>query len=106
VSRPGRRTTYARVLRLRHLRLAGWQAVLLFDGVLVLAVLLVLADLATAWTLLVLPAAVALAVKGQDLVAGALAGSDPRPGPAPRGRRPPDPPAAARQHHGADRRVR
>jgi hypothetical protein len=68
----GRRPLYARLLRLRHLRLRGWQRVLLSDGVLLLAGLLVLADVATAWTLLVLPVAVAAVVKLHDVAAGLL----------------------------------
>ena len=67
-----RRPLYARLLRLRHLRLRAWQRAVLGEGALALAVLLVLADLASAWTLLVLPALVALLVKAHDVVAGLL----------------------------------
>ena len=70
---PARRPLYPRLLRLRHLRLRGWQRLLLGDGAFVLGVLLVLADLATAWTVLVLPLAVAVVVKLHDLAAGLLA---------------------------------
>lgn len=45
---------------------------MLGEGALAVAVLLVLADLATAWTLLVLPVAVAVVVKAHDLLAGLL----------------------------------
>ena len=69
---PARRPLYPRLLRLRRLRLRGWQRVLLSDGSLLLSVLLVLADLATAWTLLVLPFAVAAVVKLHDVAAGLL----------------------------------
>jgi hypothetical protein len=44
-------------------------------------VLLVLADLATAWTLLVLPVAVAVVVKAHDLLAGVLSSGADRPDP-------------------------
>jgi hypothetical protein len=63
---------YWRVLRLRHLRPNGWQRAVLVEGVFVLAVVLVLADVATAWTLLVLPLASAVLVKGHDMLAGLL----------------------------------
>lgn len=65
---------YWRALRLKHLRPNGWQRAVLVEGVLALAVVLVLADVATAWTLLVLPLASALLVKGHDVLAGLLAG--------------------------------
>lgn len=61
-----------RLLRLRHLRPNGWQRVVLGDVPIAVAVLLVLADLASAWTLLVLPLVVAAVVKLHDLLAGAL----------------------------------
>ena len=80
------RPLYARVLRLRALRLRGWQRVLVSDGSLVLAVLLVLADLATAWTLLVLPLAVAAVVKLHDVAAGLLGAQTPT-APVPQDRR-------------------
>ena len=47
---------------------------MLGEGALAVAALLVLADLATAWTLPVLPLAVAAIVKAHDLLAGALQG--------------------------------
>ena len=67
-----RRQTYPRLLRLRHVRLRAWQRAVLGEGSLVLAVLLVLADLASAWALLVLPVLVAVLVKAHDVVAGLL----------------------------------
>lgn len=76
------RPSYARALRLRHTRLARWQAVLLFDVVLVVGVLLALAEVASAWAPVVLPLVVALVVKAYDEVAG-LAGPVPS---RPRGR--------------------
>jgi len=67
-SQPG----LVRLLRLRHLRLAGWQRFVLGDVPIVAAVLLVLADLASAWLLVALPAAVGAMVKLHDVVAGRL----------------------------------
>ena len=69
---PQRRQAYPRLLRLRHVRLRAWQRAVLGEGSLVLAVLLVLADLASAWALLVLPVLVAVLVKAHDVVAGLL----------------------------------
>ncbi|MCW2572189.1 MAG: Collagen alpha-5(VI) chain [Frankiales bacterium] len=63
---------YPRLLRLRHIHPNAWQRALLGEGALALALLLVLADLATAWALLVLPLAVAAVVKAHDLLAGRL----------------------------------
>jgi hypothetical protein len=100
-----KRPLYPRLLRLRHIRPNGWQRAALGEGALALAVLLVLADLASAWTLLVLPLGVAVVVKAHDLLAGLLAapahaapthaapahepahddGAGPRGGPAPSG---------------------
>jgi len=74
-----RRPLLVRLLRLRHLHPAGWQRVLLGDVPLVLALLLVLADLASAWLLLALPAAVAVMVVLHDVVAGRVARDAPRP---------------------------
>ena len=63
---------YPRLLRLRHVRPNAWQRAVLGEGAIGVAVLLVLADLATAWTLLVLPLAVALVVKVHDVLAGLM----------------------------------
>lgn len=63
---------YVRLLRLRHVHPNAWQRVALGEGALVLAILLVLADLASAWTLVVLPLAVAAVVKSHDVLAGLL----------------------------------
>jgi hypothetical protein len=76
-----RRALYPRLLGLRHVRLRGWQRALFGEGTLVVAVLLVLADLASAWTLVALPLAVALVVKAHDVLAAMLTR---------RGRPPPD----------------
>ena len=69
-----KRPLYPRLLRLRHISPNAWQRALLGEGALAVAALLVLADLATAWTLLVLPLAVAAIVKAHDLLAGAIQG--------------------------------
>lgn len=71
--RAKRRPLYPRLLRLRHVRPNAWQRAALGEGALVVAVVLVLADLASAWTLLVLPLGVAAIVKAHDLLAGLLA---------------------------------
>ena len=66
------RPLYPRLLRLRHLELNAWQRAVLGEGAVAVALLLVAADLATAWTLLVLPVAVAVVVKANDLAVGLL----------------------------------
>jgi len=68
-----RLSPYSRVLRLRHLRLTAWQGELLFWVPVVVGALLALADVATAWSPLVLPAAVALVVVFLDQVERGLA---------------------------------
>ena len=68
----GRAPVYPRLLRLRHVHPNAWQCAVLGEGVLAVSGLLVLADLATAWTLLVLPVVVAAVVKSHDLLAGLL----------------------------------
>jgi hypothetical protein len=63
---------YWRLLRLRHVHPNGWQRALLVEGVLLVAVVLTLADVASAWTLVVLPLVSAAVVKAHDLLAGSL----------------------------------
>jgi len=63
---------YWRMLRLRYVHPNGWQRAVLVEGVLGLSLVLVLADVASAWTLLVLPLASALVVKANDVIAGLL----------------------------------
>ena len=63
---------YWRMLRLHQVRPNGWQRAVLVEGVTAVAVTLVLADVASAWTLVVLPAATAVVVKAHDLIAGLL----------------------------------
>jgi hypothetical protein len=69
---PAKRPLYPRLLHLQNIHPNAWQRAVLGEGAIAFAVLLVLADLATAWTLLVLPLAVAVVVKGHDLLAGLL----------------------------------
>ena len=69
---PAKRPIYPRLLRLRHLHLKAWQRAALGEGAVATALLLVAADVATGWTLLVLPLAVAAVVKANDVVAGVL----------------------------------
>lgn len=72
VEEPQKTPLYWRVLRLRHVHPNGWQRALLVEGVISVAVVLVLADVATAWTLLALPLASTLVVKAHDILAGLL----------------------------------
>ena len=67
---------YWRLLRLRHVHPNGWQRAMFVEGVLALSLVLVLADVATAWTLLVLPLASAVAVKAHDVLVGMLRDGD------------------------------
>jgi len=56
----------------------GWQRALLVEGVIAVAVTLVLAYVASAWTLVVLPVAAAVVVKAHDVIAGMLPDARPR----------------------------
>jgi hypothetical protein len=80
---------YARMLRLRHLAPSGFLCFVFLEGAVVLGILLALAELVSWWGVLVLPVTVALMVKLNDVVAGALSHPAPpaaRPAtPAPRG---------------------
>lgn len=78
LAEPGR-PLYPRLLRLHHLELASWQRAVYVEGVLLLSLVLVLADLATAWTLLVLPLVTAAVVKFLDALAGAMGPGGSRP---------------------------
>jgi hypothetical protein len=66
---------YWRLLRLRYVRPNGWLRALFVEGSVGLAVVLVLAEKASIWTILALPVVVAVLVKANDLVAGALSRS-------------------------------
>jgi hypothetical protein len=63
---------YPRLLRLRHIEPNAWQRAALGEGAIGVGVLLAMADLASAWTIVVLPLAVAAVVKGHDLLQGLL----------------------------------
>ncbi|MGF7233817.1 MAG: hypothetical protein ACQSGP_02485, partial [Frankia sp.] len=63
---------YVRALRLRTIVPTGWRRGVVAEGSLVLALFLALADLASAWVIVVLPIAVALMVKYNDVIAGLL----------------------------------
>ncbi|MFN2540391.1 MAG: hypothetical protein ABR549_19855 [Mycobacteriales bacterium] len=64
---------YPRLLRLKNVHPNSWQRALLGEGMAVLGVLLSLADLASAWSIVVLPLAVAAVVKAHDVISGLLA---------------------------------
>lgn len=66
------RPLYARALGLRFVNPGGVLCFLFFEGAAALAALLALAELVSWWTVLALPAAVALMVKLNDLVAAAV----------------------------------
>ncbi|HVV74722.1 MAG TPA: hypothetical protein VHC43_01705 [Mycobacteriales bacterium] len=63
---------YWRLLRLRYTRPNGWLRALYFEGAVALAVVLVLAEVASVWTIVVLPFVVAVVVKANDVLAGNL----------------------------------
>ncbi|HWC34506.1 MAG TPA: hypothetical protein VG650_06725 [Mycobacteriales bacterium] len=63
---------YWRLLRLRHTRPNGWLRALFFEGAVAVAVVLVLAEAASVWTIVVLPFVVAVVVKANDVLAGSL----------------------------------
>jgi len=67
-----RQPFYPRLLRLRHVHPNAWQRAALGEGSVFAGGLLALADVATAWSVLALPLAVAVVVKSHDLVAGLL----------------------------------
>ena len=65
---------YPRLLRLRHIRPNAWQRAALGEGAIGVGVLLAMADLASAWTIVALPVAVAGVVKAHDALQGLLDG--------------------------------
>jgi hypothetical protein len=67
-----RRPLYFRMLRVRHLTVRPTTLFLLFEGSITLALLLVLADVVDEWGLVAIPVVVAIMVKLNDAVAGAL----------------------------------
>jgi hypothetical protein len=64
---------YPQLLGLKHVHPNAWQRALLGEGMAILGGLLALADVASAWSILALPIAVAAVVKAHDLLAGHLA---------------------------------
>jgi hypothetical protein len=66
------RPFYARMLRLRYLAPSGFLCFVFLEGAVALGFLLALAELVSWWGVLVLPIAVALMVKLNDAVTGAL----------------------------------
>jgi len=69
---PAKKPLYPRLLRLQHVHPSAWQRAVLGEGALGAGVLLAMADLASAWTIAVLPLAVAAVVKAHDLLQGLL----------------------------------
>ena len=67
-----KRPIYPALLRLRHLHPNAWQRAVLGEGMALVGALLAMADLASAWSIVVLPVAVAVVVKANDLLAGLL----------------------------------
>jgi predicted secreted protein len=63
---------YAKVLGLQYLRPSNLLCFAFFEGAVVLAALLALAELADWWVVLVLPLTVAAMVKLNDVIAGAV----------------------------------
>jgi hypothetical protein len=72
---PSARPLYARVLRLRHLRLATWQRIVFEEGTVAVGIVLALAEVASALVILVLPVVVAAMVKFNDVLVGLLTDS-------------------------------
>ena len=63
---------YPQLLQLKHVHPNAWQRAVLGEGMAVLGGLLALADVASAWSVVVLPVAVAGVVKAHDVLAGRL----------------------------------
>jgi hypothetical protein len=63
---------YPQLLGLKHVHPNAWQRALLGEGMAVLGALLAMADVASAWSIVVLPVAVAAVVKAHDVLAGQL----------------------------------
>jgi hypothetical protein len=71
---------YPRLLRLQHIQPNAWQRAALGEGAIGVGVLLSMADLATAWSIVVIPVAVAGIVKAHDALQGLIdRGGDPPP---------------------------
>jgi len=72
---------YARMLGLQYLAPSGFLCFVFLEGAVALGILLALAELVSWWGVLVLPATVAVMVKLNDVVAGALIRPAAPPGP-------------------------
>lgn len=70
---------YARALRLRYLRVTPLFSVVLFEGLIGLAVVLGMAELVSWWGMVLIPAAGAAMVKINDVAAGVVGGAAPLP---------------------------
>ena len=74
--KPAKRPFYPMLLQLKNVHPNAWQRAVLGEGMALLGGLLAMADLASAWSILVLPVAVGVVVKGHDLLAGVLRRSE------------------------------
>jgi len=83
---------YARMLGLRYLAPSGFLCFVFLEGAVALGILLALAELVSWWGVLVLPVTVAVMVKLNDVVAGALSRPAAVPRPAGAGTVTPPPP--------------
>ncbi|HUR13884.1 MAG TPA: hypothetical protein VM097_05265 [Mycobacteriales bacterium] len=63
---------YPKLLRLKNVHPNAWQRAVLGEGMALLGALLALADVASAWSIVVLPVAVGAVVKAHDVLAGHL----------------------------------
>ena len=63
---------YPRLLGLQNVHPTAWQRAVLGEGMALVGVVLALADVASAWSILVLPIAVGVVVKAHDMLAGVL----------------------------------
>lgn len=70
--KPPKKPLYPRLLRLQHIAPNAWQRAALGEGAIGVGVLLAMADLASAWTIVALPVAVAAVVKAHDALQGLL----------------------------------
>lgn len=70
--RSHKKPLYPRLLHLQHIHPNAWQRAALGEGAIGVGVLLAMADLATAWSIVVLPVAVAAIVKAHDALQGLL----------------------------------
>ncbi len=80
--RAGRESLYVRILGLRHVRPGSVMCFVLFEGSVLLAVLLSMAELVSWWSVPVLPLVVAVMVKINDVVAGVVSSGNTEPVPA------------------------